>query len=65
MIAPVRTLAEKFALLHHAASLAEQGDTVPLQRAGRHFYDIHQIRMNDEVRAALNGPYPLTACASW
>lgn len=55
-IAPVRTLAEKLALLHHAGRLAEQGETTPLRKAGRHFYDIHQILKDDGVRTALSIP---------
>jgi hypothetical protein len=56
VIAPVRTLAEKLALLHHAGHLAAQGDTGPLQRGGRHIYDIHQLLSSLDVIAALSAP---------
>jgi hypothetical protein len=56
VIAPVRTLAEKLALLHHAGELAFQGNPDPLQRAGRHFYDIHELLRSQDVLAALSTP---------
>lgn len=56
VIAPVRTLAEKLALVHHSGHLAAQADVVPLQRAGRHFYDIHQLLRSQDVTAALSIP---------
>jgi hypothetical protein len=55
-IAPVRTLAEKLALLHNAGQLATQGNAGALQRAGRHFYDIHQLLQTPDVTAALSAP---------
>ncbi|MGH3275101.1 MAG: nucleotidyl transferase AbiEii/AbiGii toxin family protein [Streptosporangiaceae bacterium] len=56
VLAPVRTLAEKLALLHDAGHLAAQGDTRPLGQAGRHFYDIHQLLESHEVITALSIP---------
>jgi len=56
VIAPVRTLAEKLALLHHAGCMALQGNPGPLQRAGRHFYDIHELLRSPDVMAALSTP---------
>lgn len=56
VIAPVRTLAEKLALLHDAGRLATQGDVRPLGQAGRHFYDIHQLLGSHDVTAALSIP---------
>jgi len=53
VIAPVRTLAEKLALLHHAGCLAAQGNGDSLRRAGRHFYDIHQLLQFPDVITAL------------
>jgi hypothetical protein len=43
VIAPVRTLAEKLALLHHAGTMAIGGDDSLLSESGRHFYDVHQL----------------------
>lgn len=54
VIAPVRTLAEKLALVHHAGHMAAQADVGPLQRAGRHIYDIHQLLKSTDVTAALS-----------
>jgi hypothetical protein len=56
VIAPVRTLAEKLALLHHAGTVAARGNPVPLQRAGRHFYDVHDLLLSPDVVAALSVP---------
>lgn len=56
VIAPVRTLAEKLALVHHAAKLVEDGKTAQLLGAGRHYYDIRQLLENQEVIAALSAP---------
>lgn len=56
VIAPVRTLAEKLALLHHAGQLAEQGDVERLRQAGRHFYDVRQLLESPDVIAALSVP---------
>ncbi len=52
---PVRTLAEKLALIHHAATVADAtGDDTLLLRGGRHYYDIHQLLHNDTVIAELD-----------
>jgi Nucleotidyl transferase AbiEii toxin, Type IV TA system len=56
VIAPVRTLAEKLALLHNAGHLAAQATVEPLQRAGRHLYDVHQLLKSQAVTAALSTP---------
>jgi Nucleotidyl transferase AbiEii toxin, Type IV TA system len=54
VIAPVRTLAEKLALLHHAGHMATLGDTALLTKAGRHIYDVHQLLNSQDVQAALS-----------
>ena len=54
VIAPVRTLAEKLALLHHAGVLAASGSTKTLDAAGRHIYDIYRLLSDDGVIATLN-----------
>jgi Nucleotidyl transferase AbiEii toxin, Type IV TA system len=56
VIAPVRTLAEKLALLHDAGRLAAQGNARSLGQAGRHFYDIRQLLKSQDVIAALSIP---------
>lgn len=56
VIAPVRTLAEKLALLHDAGRLATQGNGKSLGQAGRHFYDVHQLLKSQDVIAALSIP---------
>jgi hypothetical protein len=56
VISPVRTLAEKLALLHDAGRRAAQGNFEPLGQAGRHFYDIHQLLKSQDVTAALSIP---------
>jgi Nucleotidyl transferase AbiEii toxin, Type IV TA system len=54
VIAPVRTLAEKLALLHHAGHMAMIGDKALLTKVGRHIYDVHQLLDSQDVRAALS-----------
>jgi hypothetical protein len=56
VIAPVRTLAEKLALLHHAGQLAAPASSETLLRAGRHFYDVYQLIGSVEVITALSAP---------
>jgi hypothetical protein len=56
VIAPVRTLAEKLALLHDAGRLAAQGNGTALRQAGRHFYDVHQLLKSQDAIAALAIP---------
>ena len=56
VIAPIRTLAEKLALLHDAGRLAAQGNGKSLGQAGRHFYDIHQLLKSQDVIASLSIP---------
>jgi hypothetical protein len=56
VIAPVRTLAEKLALLHHAGEQAAHGNPAALQQSGRHFYDIYQLAGAAEVVCALSAP---------
>jgi Nucleotidyl transferase AbiEii toxin, Type IV TA system len=53
ILAPVRTLAEKLALLHHAGTAAVRGEGRALSEAGRHFYDVHQLLCDDGVVMAL------------
>ena len=52
-IAPVRTLAEKLALLHHSATSAVRGTTNQLLRSGRHIYDVARLLSDDGVLADL------------
>lgn len=47
-----RTLVEKLALLHGLCGRLEE-DPAALARAGRHFYDVHQLLANAEVRHRL------------
>lgn len=54
VIAPVRTLAEKLALLHHAGQAARLGNPELLRKAGRHFYDVHQLLHSQDAQAALS-----------
>jgi len=53
VLAPERTLVEKLQLVHTAASRADQ-DPAAIRRAGRHFYDIHQLLASSEVMSALD-----------
>ena len=55
VIAPVRTLAEKLALLHHAGIMALAGDDGLLSKSGRHFYDVHQLLTAADVVQTLEG----------
>lgn len=48
-----RTLLEKLALLHDAASRLSPADGEPLLGAGRHLYDVHCLLKSDSVRQAL------------
>jgi hypothetical protein len=50
VLAPERTLLEKLAAVHDAAS---RGDLDRIVTYGRHFYDIHCLLRSDDVRAAL------------
>lgn len=50
VLAPERTLFEKLAAVHDAAS---RNDTAALLKHGRHFYDIHRLVRNPQVAAAL------------
>ena len=56
VIAPVRTLAEKLALLHHAGVQATRASTQALQRASRHFFDVYQLLGSADVISALSAP---------
>jgi hypothetical protein len=49
VLAPVRTLAEKLALLHHAGTRAQAGDSSALMGAGRHMYDVYRLLSDPEV----------------
>jgi nucleotidyltransferase AbiEii toxin of type IV toxin-antitoxin system len=53
VIAPVRTLAEKLALLHHAGTVALAADGSLLSKSGRHFYDVHQLLTATDVMQTL------------
>jgi len=53
VIAPVRTLAEKLALLHHAGTSAAAGAERALGGAGRHFYDVYRLLSDAGVVAEL------------
>lgn len=50
VLAPERTLFEKLAAVHDAAS---RNDTAALMKHGRHFYDIHRLVRNPKVAAVL------------
>lgn len=56
VIAPVRTLAEKLALLHRAGCDAVRGNAKRLGEAGRHFYDVHCLLLDQTVRDSLAVP---------
>lgn len=51
VLAPERTLFEKLAAVHDAAS---RNDFDTLMKHGRHYYDIHRLVRNDQVKSALN-----------
>lgn len=63
-IAPVRTLAEKLALLHHAGTSAAAGDNGALNAAGRHFYDVHSLLADPDVVADLQTGTPMREIAA-
>lgn len=48
-LAPERTLVEKLAMLHDAASAATAQEPGRLVKAGRHYYDIAMLLRNDDV----------------
>lgn len=50
VLAPERTLFEKLAAVHDAAS---RNDTAALLKHGRHFYDIHRLVQNRQVASVL------------
>lgn len=56
VVPPVRTLVEKLCLVHDAACRAAAGEAANLGRAGRHYYDIHHLLSDREVRRALEQP---------
>jgi hypothetical protein len=53
-LAPERTLVEKLAMLHDAASNATPQEPGRLASAGRHYYDIAMLLRNEAVRARIN-----------
>lgn len=67
VLAPERTLLEKLALLHDAATRSFREDGMGrLARGGRHIYDVHRLLSADEVIDALEeaGPQGIAAlCA--
>lgn len=56
-LAPERTLVEKLAMLHDAATQAMRGDSRRLANAGRHYYDIGMLLKSNQVRTKLNAPW--------
>ena len=52
-LAPERTLVEKLAMLHDAASTATPDEPGRLTRAGRHYYDVTMLLRDDAVRRTL------------
>jgi hypothetical protein len=64
VIAPVRTLAEKLALLHHAGTTAVNGDDRALMASGRHFYDLQRLLSDDEVVRSLTGETTMATIAA-
>jgi hypothetical protein len=54
-LAPERTLFEKLAAVHDAAS---RNDTAALLKHGRHFYDIHRLVENEQVTGVLEAISP-------
>lgn len=62
-LAPERTLVEKLAMLHNAATQALDGDPRRLQLAGRHYYDIAMLLRSPDVLAALNADWVATTAA--
>jgi len=55
VLAPERTLLEKVAAVHDAATRIDKDS---LLRHGRHFYDIHQLLKDDRVHDALQSMSP-------
>lgn len=53
-LAPERTLVEKLAMLHDAASKATPEEPGRLTKAGRHYYDVAMLLRSDAVRAGLS-----------
>ncbi|MEX1163972.1 MAG: nucleotidyl transferase AbiEii/AbiGii toxin family protein [Nitriliruptor sp.] len=53
-LAPERTLVEKLAMLHDAASTATPEKPGRLIKAGRHYYDIDMLLNNDDLRSRIN-----------
>ncbi|PJE06594.1 nucleotidyl transferase AbiEii/AbiGii toxin family protein [Mycobacterium sp.] len=53
VLAPVRTLLEKLALLHDAMTRYEAGRDEPLLKIGRHIYDVHQLLTSPQVSSEL------------
>lgn len=54
VLAPERTLFEKLAMLHDAATnISEEPARLRLLRAGRHVYDVHQLLNAQDVKQAL------------
>jgi Nucleotidyl transferase AbiEii toxin, Type IV TA system len=67
VLAPERTLLEKLALLHDAASRFPDGQArAQLLQGGRHLYDVHQLIGSESVRSALkaHGPDGVQALCS-
>lgn len=56
-LAPERTLVEKLAMLHDAASTATLEKPGRLVRAGRHYYDIAMLLDNDALRGRINADW--------
>lgn len=52
-LAPERTLVEKLAMLHDAASSASPDNPGRLTKSGRHYYDVAMLLRDDGVRSRL------------
>lgn len=62
-LAPERTLVEKLAMLHDAASTATVDEPGRLTQAGRHYYDVAMLLRADAVRHTLTADH-VTAIAA-
>jgi len=53
-LSPLRTLVEKLAMLHNAATLFQNGDPRRLSRSGRHYYDVLCLLRSPLVRQEVS-----------
>lgn len=56
-LAPERTLVEKLAMLHDAASGVSSGNPGRLIKAGRHYYDVAMLLRSDDVLSKLDSTW--------